>query len=95
MKFLDQVLYVPSHIDRDGRTAEEIAAQEPCAEQGFVTSTFGAIVWCRFFSSDGTLRTEANSESCMLSDLMPFAPRSKEIIAGLADYVGVVQEVTP
>lgn len=94
---LDQILYVPAHIERRGRTASEIAAEEPCAEQGFVTSTMESVrpnedgylvpgtrqitVWCCFFRPDGDLRTKANSESCKSEDLMPFAPRTTAAIA--------------
>ncbi len=78
LKTQDQVLYVPSHIDRRGRSAQQLAEEVPATQEGFVTSLSRTIVFCRFYYPDGNLRTVANSEACNFADLVPYAQPDRD-----------------
>lgn len=72
MTHMDQILFVPSHIDRRGRSAQQLHEEEATTEEGFVTSVRGKTAFCRFYRPGGLgLRTVANSEACNSADLMP------------------------
>jgi len=68
----DQIAYIPTHAK--GNVAH------PDVEFGFVTSVDGERVWCRFWRKGGgerELRTKANSELVMASDLVGYESVTK------------------
>lgn len=93
LKAKDQILYVPSSVDRRGRSAQQLAQDEPTTEEGFVTSVRQQRAFCRFYRRGGLgLRTVANSEACNLADLVPLTRPGRGDSFVLADALKAFAE---
>ena len=77
----DQIAYIPHHVSGD--------VEHPDVELGFVTSVDGDRVWCRFWRKGeiGKLRTIANSELVMQSDLVHYQSVSRDQVESALDSI--------
>lgn len=85
--FLDpgtQILYVPNHAEGD--------EDHPDVEAGFVTSCKPhlGIVFCRYWSGPGILRTKANSEGTPSSNIVVKDTVPQEVVD--AKLAGILRE---